>query len=344
MTGPIASVIIVGYNGLRYLDDCLSSLLDQEMPADAYEILYVDNASTDGSADLVGERFPNVRILRLERNFGFAEGNNRGVTETRGRYIAVLNQDTVCHRRWLSELVATMEAHPDVKAVHSNILTPWCPGYAEKRREGWPSIVHVSELNRFGFVSYRQRPFSPEPIETLFLAGAASMVEREVVERFGYLFDPDFVAYCEDTDLALRVRNLGYRSLLAPTSVVYHDLQPSTGPSWRTLHKTLMILRNRGLAYFKNMEPAEFLAFLPWLLIGAPLKPGELSLGPLRSVLYGLGTVPLVPIALGWGALHARKVRGRRSDVLRQRTLPRFALLRALRWGVAGARTGSRNA
>lgn len=330
MTAPTASVIVLGYNGRRYLDDCLSSLLDQEMPRSAYEVLYVDNGSTDGSAELVRERFPEVRTLELERNFGFADGNNRGLREAHGRYVAVLNQDTVCHRRWLSELVAALESEPAVKAVHSNILTPWCPGFAAKEREGWPSIVHVAELNRFGFVTYQQHPFSQEPIETLFLAGAATMVEREVVERFGYLFDPDFFAYCEDTDLALRVRNLGYRSLLVPTSVVYHDLRPSTSLSWPTLRKTLMILRNRGLAYFKNMELAEFLAFLPWLIMGAPLKPAELSLGPARSVLYGLGTALLAPIALGWAALHARKLAARRSEVLRQRALPRFALLRTL--------------
>lgn len=338
MSTPIASVIIVGYNDSRYMDACFSSLLDQDMPRGDYEVLYVDNASTDGSADLARERFPGVRVTQLERNYGFSEGNNRGVAEARGRYIAALNLDTICHRRWLPELVAALEAHPDVMAVHSNILTPWCPGYAAKELQAWPPIVHVSELSRFGFVAYQQSPFSPEPIETLFLAGSATMVDREVVERFGYLFDPDFFIYCEDTELALRGHNLGYRSLLVPTSVVYHDLRPSTALSWRTLHKTLRILHNRGLAHFKNMELAEFLAFLPLLAMGAPLKPGELPLGPARSVLYGLGTAALVPIALGWAALHARKVAARRAEVLRQRALPRFALLRSLWSNGAGAR------
>lgn len=339
MTQPTASVIVLGYNGRHYLEACVSSLLDQEMPRESYEILYVDNASADGSADFVSERFPGVRVLRLERNFGFAEGNNRGVPETRGEYVAALNQDTVCHRRWLPELVAALEADPNAKAAHSNIITPWCPGYEAMDRDGWPEIVHVAELSRFGFVSYEQRPFSPEPIETLFLGGAATIVEREVIERYGYFFDPDFFAYCEDTDLALRVRNLGYQNLLVPTSVVYHDLTPSTGLSWRTLRKTLMILRNRGLAFFKNMDAGEFATFLPWLLIGAPLKPGELSLGRAKSILYGLGTLPLLPVAMAWGAFHAGKLAARRRDVLRQRTLPRFALLRALRGG--GARTAT---
>lgn len=336
MTQPTASVIVLGYNGRQYLEACISSLVDQDMPQDAYELLYVDNASADGSADFVSGRFPDVRVLRLERNFGFAEGNNRGVPETRGKYVAALNQDTVCHRRWLPELVAALEADPNAKAAHSNILTPWCPGYQAMDREGWPDIVHVAELSRFGFVSYEQRPFSREPIETIFLAGAATLVDREVLERFEYFFDADFIAYCEDTDLGLRVRNLGFKNLLVPTSVVYHDLTPSTGFSWWTLRKTLMILRNRGLAFYKNMGALEFAAFLPWLLMGAPLKPGELSLGRAKSALYGLGTLPLLPIAVAWGAIHAPKVAARRRDVLRQRKMPRFQLLRELR--AAGSR------
>ncbi|MGB2694869.1 MAG: glycosyltransferase family 2 protein [Dehalococcoidia bacterium] len=331
MTSPTASVIVLGYNGRRYLDACLSSLLDQEMSREAYEVIYVDNASTDGASEFVEGRFPHVRVVRIDRNYGFAEGNNRAVAHTNGRYVATVNQDTVCHRRWLPELIAALEAHPDAKAAHSNILTPWCPGYDAKDRDGLPSIVHVAELTRYGFVAYEQRPFSPEPIETLFLAGAATIVEREMIDRYGYFFDADFWAYCEDTDLGLRVHNLGYKNLLVPTSVVYHDLTPATSLGWGTLRKTLMILRNRGLAFYKNMTLREFATMLPWLLIGAPLKPGELSLGSLRGLLYGLGTVPLLPVACAWGAVHARKLAGRRRDVLRQRVIPPFELVHAVR-------------
>ena len=330
MTVPTVSVIVLGYNGRRYLPDCLTSLLDQDLPRDAYEVIYVDNGSSGGSADLVAEQFPSVRVLRLGRNYGFAEGNNRGAAVARGRYLAALNQDTVCHRRCLSELVAALEREEDVWGVHANILTPWCPGFAERDRERWPNIVHIADVNRYGFVSYRQVPFSPEPVETTFLAGAALMVDRAVVERYGYLFDPDFFAYCEDTDLALRIRNLGYRNLLVPTAVVFHDLTPSTALSWRTLRKTLLILRNRILAFYKNLDDGEFLQFLPRLLAGAPRKPGELALGRTRSAFYGLATVPLLPFALGWAALTAPRLRQRRRAVLEQRRLPRGALLRSL--------------
>lgn len=331
MTPPKLSVIVLGYNGRDYLEACLSSLLDQELPRSEYELLYVDNASSDGSAAFVRERFPEVPVVELKRNLGFAEGNNRGVAHTSGRYIAALNQDTVCHRRCLSELVGALEARSDCLAAQANMITPWCPGFGEQDREGDPAIVHVAELSRFGYVSYEQRPYAPEPIETVFLGGAATMVRREAVERFGYLFDPDFFAYCEDTDLALRLRNLGSPNLLVPSAVVYHDLTPSTSLSWWTLRKTLLILRNRGLAFYKNLGARELLGFLPWLIAGVPQKPGELAFGRLRSTLYGLAMLPLVPVAFLWALLLVPKLAGRRADVLRQRTLPPGALLRLLR-------------
>ena len=329
MTSSKVSVIVLGYNGREYLDACIGSLVDQEMAQDDYELLYVDNDSTDESVAFVSERFPTVRVIRMDRNYGFAEGNNRAISETKGRYIAVLNQDTVCHRRWLSELSGALDARPDVMAVHSNVLTPWCPGFDTKEREAWPEIVHIAELSRFGFVAYQQRPFAEDPIETLFLGGAATMVRREVVERAGYLFERSFVAYCEDTDLALRIRNSGHPNLLVPTAVVYHDLTPTTGFSWLTLRKTLLIVRNRFLAFFKNMNMVEFMAYLPWLVVGAPLKPGELNLGA-RSVLYALGMVALVPIAMLWAAFKIPSVLAHRAQIISGRTLGRFGMLRLL--------------
>jgi GT2 family glycosyltransferase len=107
-----ASVIVLGYNGKDFLAECLASILDQSYPAEDYEVIYADNASIDGSADLVAERFPSVRMVRFERNLGFAEGNNRAAELARGRYLVFLNQDTVVHRHWLTEMVAAMGNDP----------------------------------------------------------------------------------------------------------------------------------------------------------------------------------------------------------------------------------------
>ena len=116
--GLMASIIVVGYNDMKYLEGCMSSLLDQDMPAEEYEVIYADDASPDGSADFVAERFPAVRVVRLDRNYGFAEGNNRAATFARGRYIAFQNADTVAHRRWLPELIKAMRDDPQVKGCH----------------------------------------------------------------------------------------------------------------------------------------------------------------------------------------------------------------------------------
>ena len=331
MGQPTITVIVLGFNGREYLEACISSVLDQDLSRDAYEVLYVDNASTDGSPDFVREHFRDVRVLELDANYGFAEGNNRGVMASDGRYIALVNQDAVCHKRWLLELLRVLEEHPDIVAVHGNVLTPWSTGFEALDREADPAVVQVAELNRFGFVAYEERPATVGIIETIHVAGAAMMIRRRAVERFGYLFDPDFFMYCEDTELALRIQNIGQRVALVPTAVVYHDLRPSTSLSWRTLRKTLLIMRNRFLAYYKNMDTSEFLTFLPWLVIGAPLKPGELALGRLKSLFYAFGIVPLVPIALVWAVLTAHKVSLRRADVLAQRTVAPRTLSRALR-------------
>jgi GT2 family glycosyltransferase len=332
MTSPKVSVIVLGYNGRDYLGPCFDSLLDLDPVDGGHELVYADNNSQDGSADLIERNYPSVRVLRFDRNHGFAEGYNRAVREVKGAYIGILNQDTVCHRRWLAELSRALDEHPEAAAVHSNVLTPFTPGYERLERVDWPGVVLVSELTRFGFVGYEQRPFTEEPIETIFLAGAASMVRREVVERDGYLFECALVAYCEDTDLALRLRNAGHVNLLVPKAVVYHDLTPTTGLSLATLRKTLMIVRNRFLAFFKNMGLLEFAGYAPVLAVGAPLKPGELSLGK-SSLLYALGMIPLVPIAMVWAILEAPKVWSHRFAILASRRLPRFGMLRLMLGG-----------
>src|SRR3990172_8101821 len=127
---PLASVIILGWNGREYLEDCLSSVLDQDLSPEAYEVLYVDNASQDGSAAFVSERFPRARVLALDRNYGYAEGNNIGFRETRGEYVVFLNQDTVGRRSWLRELIDAVSSSPEIGAGHASVIQPWYPEVA----------------------------------------------------------------------------------------------------------------------------------------------------------------------------------------------------------------------
>ncbi len=325
-----ATVIVLGFDGRRYLEACLTSVLDQELPRNEYEVLYVDNGSSDGSAQFVGERFPEVRVQVLERNLGYAQGNNVGLKLARGRCIVFLNQDTVVHRRWLLKLLQTAESAPDIGACHSNLIMPWHPAFPAQERTGEVKLLCVPELSRFGFASYARRPYSPKPIETLFLAGACVLVKRELLEPWGYAFDPGFFAYCEDTDLALRIRAMGYRNVLVPTSVVYHHHTLAEAPRWSTLEKTLRILRNRWLVYFRNMNAVEFTAYAPFLLLGSALKAAEFGLPLWKRSVYGGAQVPLMAVAfflaLPQFARHWRE----RRRILRSRTQRLFWLLKEL--------------
>jgi hypothetical protein len=99
---PRVSVVVLGFNEKRYLENCLSAVLDQDFPREQYEVLFVDNASSDGSSMWVKEHFPDVEVVRLEQNLGFGGGNNRGAEQAQGDLVAFLNADTVVHRGWLS--------------------------------------------------------------------------------------------------------------------------------------------------------------------------------------------------------------------------------------------------
>jgi len=121
---PLASVIILGYWGREFVDDCLSSVLDQDLPPDQYEVLYVDNGSRDRAGELVRERYPRARVLELDRNHGYAEGNNIGFRNTMGSVAVFLNEDTAVHRSWLRELIEAVHASPQIAAAHANIIQP----------------------------------------------------------------------------------------------------------------------------------------------------------------------------------------------------------------------------
>lgn len=325
-----ASVIVLGFNGRQYLADCLSSVSDQDMSPGEYEILYVDNGSTDGSLEFVRSHFPGVHTLALPKNLGFAEGNNAGYRHCRGAHIAFLNQDTVVHRSWLSELVRAADYSVDIAACHSNMIMPWYTAFAAQERSEPVEVLHVADLSRFGFVTYVERPYRCEPVDTLFLAGASVLVKREVLDEWGYAFEPKFFAYCEDTDLALRLRGSGYRNVLVPTSVVYHHHTLVTAPGWATVRKTLRILKNRCLTYYRNMGLLEFVLYSPMLLLGSCFKSREFGLPRHRSLIYAMALVPLTAMAAILALRDFPNHWAERRRILSSRRYGRFWLLQEL--------------
>ena len=329
---PRASIIVLGYHGWHYIEPCLESVLDQDIPLDSYEVLYVDNRSLDDSSPRVRAGFPDVRVIALDRNYGYAEGNNRGFAEARGEYVVFLNEDTVVHRSWLRELIEAVSASPEIAAGHANIIQPWYPEYTGISERAFPEAAYTSEVNRLGYVQYAKLPVNDRPVDTLFLHGVCIILRRDVGEALQYVFDPDFFAYAEDLDLGLRVRALGYRSVVAAKAVVYHKHTLQTAPNWATVVKTVRIIRNRHLAFFKVMAGWEFALMAVILTIGAPFNSSEFGLGRARQILYGFALIPAALAALVTTLFHLPRYAAKRRWIREHAAQPGAWCLRTL-WG-----------
>lgn len=296
-----ATVIILGYNGLRYIDGCLGSVLEQDFPAGRYEVIWADNGSRDGSANDVAERFPQVRLFRLGRNYGFAAGNNLAAREARGRYLIFLNQDAIVHKSWLRALIEAMETHPKLGACQANMIMPWCPEFDRFEREKYPGRVYYADIHPYGFITYQQAAMREDIIPTRFITGASFIVRREALARMPYLFDPRFVTGSEDLDFSLRLQALGFGAAVAPRAVMYHLQYSELSNLHGALRKAYLSVRNRFLAHYKHLPLRRFLAFLPKLFVGSFLKMGELRFGGIRRVALW-GAMLLVSVAALIGA------------------------------------------
>lgn len=253
MPSPAISVVIANFNGEKYLAGCLEALSRQTFRD--FEVVVVDNGSTDGSLALIEKDFPWVKVVRLDTNTGFAKGNNIGIRMSGSKYVATLNNDTIVSERWLEELYGAAESDGAVGMVASKILLG----------------VEGGEIDSAGMLFYpdgmtRQRgrgetdggQFDGKR-DVLFPSACAALYRRRMFDEIG-LFDEDFFSYCEDADLGLRGRLAGWKAVLAPGAVVRH-LYSITGGRYSEF-KALHVERNHFWVLLKDM-PARYLLTLP---------------------------------------------------------------------------------
>jgi GT2 family glycosyltransferase len=250
---PEVSVVIVTWNGRGYLDACLSAVAAQQ-GVDAETIL-VDNASTDGTGAYVRDRFPWVRLITLNENRGFAGGNNAGVREARGRFIAFLNNDTIADPAWLRTLRAGVDEAAGFALTTSRIVYMHDPGIIDSAGDG---------MLRWGGAFKRHHGASVAeagPSQEVFgVSGAACLMPKSVFDELGG-FDDDFFASHEDVDLSYRARLLGYRCRYVADAVVRHHGSGTLGKSsaFAVFHGQ----RNLEWAYLKNTPTSLLLRTLP---------------------------------------------------------------------------------
>jgi GT2 family glycosyltransferase len=249
-----ATAIVLNYNGRGFVEEAVQSLVDQDLVG--LEVLVVDNASTDGSAEEVERRFAGrARIIRAPRNLGFGAGNNLGIREARGRHIILLNNDAVAAPGFARELVAAADADERVGMVAARVLD-----YA--RRNVLDTVGHLlypDGLNRGRGRLEEDRGQYDECRTTLFPSGAAGLYARRMLDDIG-LFDETFFLYGDDAELGLRGRVAGWGCALAPRAVAYHHYSRSVG-AYSSL-KAFYVERNRVLVLFR-LFPAPLIAISP---------------------------------------------------------------------------------
>jgi GT2 family glycosyltransferase len=217
------SIIIVTWNGVQHLHDCLTAVAGQQ-GVDAETIL-VDNASTDGTVDFVRAQFPWVRIVSLDRNRGFAGGNNAGAAAARGRYLAFLNNDTIAAPDWLLRLRAGLDESSRIALATSRIVYMHNPEIVDSAGDG---------MTRWGGAFKRQHGGPAREVlesrDVFAACGAAFIIPKAVFDEIGG-FDEDFFLSHEDVDLSYRAQLRGHRCRYVADSVVRHRGSSSIGRS-----------------------------------------------------------------------------------------------------------------
>jgi hypothetical protein len=266
------SIIILNFNGKHYLERCLPSVLVQTYPS--FDVIVVDNDSTDGSTAFVQAQFPEVHLIESGGNVGFATGNNIGIRANDSPFVATLNNDTWLEPDWLEQLMRVMQSNVRIGSCASRMVFAHQPeiiqsagvnmdpvGIAWDRLGGAPLSVDVNE-----------------PMDVFAASAGAALYRRAMLNEVG-LFDDDYFIYLEDVDLSWRSQLMGWRTVYVPQARVYHVHSGTTkeGSPFKNYH----LARNKVWTVIKNYPGPHFWLYLPLILF------------------YDLGSIPYSLLARG---------------------------------------------
>lgn len=281
-----ASVIIPNWNGISWLPRCLNALKNQSIQD--FETIIVDNGSNDGSVSYIKNQHPDIKVVPLKKNYGFSVAANRGFNIATGKYIVLLNNDTIPDREWLSSLLGFIESSPEhVGSLASLMISMDNPlytdnagdfldwhGFAEKRGRGEPSGQWTEN----------------EPVFSA--CGGAALFRREFFDKTG-LFDEKFESYLEDIDTGLRGNLFGFSCIFIPSAKVLHKSHGSEMPSSEYVYH---VTKNRLMLFFKNIPLVFFIRHIKSLFSGQIYLffMNKHPLSSLRAYFYILRMFPVI--------------------------------------------------
>lgn len=239
------AIALVNWNNRDYLEQCLASIEDAQLSF-SYEIVVADNGSTDGSQQMLSERFPYVKIIQNEGNVGVAKGNNQCIQNSSGRYIYILNNDTLVNRESIETMVQFLDDHPEAGAAGGNLLNP--DGTFQSSFCSFPTLLE--ELLIVSHIGRRLNPhfpshsgFYPTVREVDWISSASILVRRAAIEQIG-LVDEEYFVYSDEPDWQYRLWQAGWKVYYLPNVTTIHYGGGSFKPGGR---RYTLVYRGRML-------------------------------------------------------------------------------------------------
>ncbi len=296
MHKPLVSVLIVNWNGEKYLNTCVGSIVNQKYSN--LEIIVVDNASTDNSINILKKEFPFVKIIQNYENLGFAAANNIGIKNAKGELIALFNYDAIADPEWLGTLVEVLQNSRKIAAVAGKVYY-WGDKYGKDAVFCTWSKIDPYSCNLYNFNDN-------EPMSKVdYLTGAAMIVKKQVIENIG-LMDSEYFLYFDETDWCARMLRAGYDLIYFPDAMVWHMVSGSVADAKLKLY---YMTRNRIRFVLKNFD-WKYISLFAWLYM---IETIYVFIQGMKH--HDLREIKVRIKAISWNILHLRKtLKARRRD------------------------------
>ncbi len=257
------TIVIPNYNGIKYIEACLESLFigtDTE-----FEVIMVDNASKDGSLELVKEKFPQVTLIENQENTGFDKAVNQGILASKTPYVILLNNDTRVELSFVHELEKAIEQDENIFSASAKMIALHDKDKLDDAGDYYCAL---------GWAFARGKGKHPDlydkSCDVFASCAGAAIYRRKVFDEIG-LFDENHFAYLEDIDIGYRAQIYGYRNIYAPEAVVYHAGSATSGSRYNAF-KTKLASQNSIYIVYKNMPLLQIVLNFPFLLVGFLIK------------------------------------------------------------------------
>jgi GT2 family glycosyltransferase len=319
---PKVSIIVLNYNGKKWLDNCFQSLAEVDYPD--FEVVMVDNDSTDDSVEYVRKKYDWVRVIESGRNGGFAFGMNTGIKGTQGEYVFLLDTDTIATKDFLHRLVEVAELDPDIIVASASSINPFnSPLRPFAECDPSTGIASASLLHTIysDYMNEIKNSRKDKVRRADTVSGAMMLIKRKLMEDIGPL-DETFFMYWEDTEFNWRANLMGYKVVNVRDAAIYHLISTTSIDTGFVYSKMWVyeFIKNKIYAHLKLRSIFYLFLFLP----------SEAIRSFARIFYYGFDKFPAIIRAWKWNLLNLRETYAKRKKIMKRKKISDWDLFKLM--------------